>query len=83
MLQDLLRPATVTAVSRAALSPSGTAIKPLPVEPGEPDLNACSLDNLAALADVAYRAGDHASAEVLVRRLYAQYDRQRVEAGLE
>jgi hypothetical protein len=83
MLQDLLRPATVTAVSRAAPSPSRTAIKPLPVEPGEPDLNECSLDNLAALADVAYRAGDRASAELLVRRLYAQYDCQQVEAGLE
>ena len=78
MLQDLLRPATVTAVSQAPLSPSPsrTVIAPLPLEPGEPDLNECSLDNLAALADVAYRAGDLASAEVLVRRLYAQYDRQ-------
>lgn len=82
MLQDLLRPATATVVSQAPLSPSRTVIKPLPLEPGEPDLNACSLDNLAALADVAYRAGDRASAELLVRRLYAQYDRQQVEAGL-
>ena len=76
MLQDLLRPATVTAISRAALSQSRTVIAPLPVELGEPDLNECSLDNLVALADVAYRAGDRASAELLVRRLYAQYDRQ-------
>lgn len=72
MLQDLLQPA-VFVPGRA----SKAAITPLPVMPGEPDLNECSLANLAALADIAYRAGDLASAEQFVRRLYAQHDRQQ------
>lgn len=75
MLQDFLHPAAATAIS------TRTAIAPLPIEVGEVDLNECSLHNLAALADVAFRAGDRASAEVLVRRLYARYDRQQAEAS--
>ena len=81
MLKDLVRPATPTLASRTDLSPSGTVIKPLPIEPGEPNLNERSIDNLAALADVAYRSGDRASAEAMVRRLYAEYDRRHAERG--
>jgi hypothetical protein len=77
MLQNLTRSAIVMPAPTRA-----PAIKPLPLEPGEPDLNEMSLDNLAALADAAYKAGDRASAEVFVRRLYAQYDRQQgIEAS--
>jgi hypothetical protein len=79
MLKDLVRPANATIASRTYLSPSGTVIKPLPMEPGEPDLNEYSIDNLATLADVAYRSGDRASAEAIVRRLYAEYDRRHAE----
>ena len=76
MLQDLLRPAPAVPVRAPKMT-----IQPLPLEPGEADLNECSLDNLAALADVAHRAGDHASAEYLVRLLYAEYDRLHAQYG--
>ena len=79
MLQDLTQSTTAVPHSTSRSAP-GPAIKPLPPAapdmPPEPDLDECSLDNLAALADVAYRAGDRASAEHLVRKLYAQYDQQ-------
>lgn len=81
MLQDLLsRPDVATAVPPTVLI--RPTIAPLLLKPGEPDLNECSLDNLAALADIAYRAGDHASAEVLIRRLYASYDGCQVPASM-
>lgn len=55
----------------------GAAIAPLAVGPGEANSNECSLGDLAALADAAFRAGDHASAEAFVRRLYSEHDRQQ------
>jgi hypothetical protein len=80
MLLDLT-PSTIAAPQSTFRSAPGPAIKPLPPAapdmPPEPDLDECSLDNLAALADVAYRAGDRVSAEHLVRKLYAQYDHQQ------
>ncbi len=41
-----------------------------------PDLEECTLDNLAELADLAYRTGDLVFAEHCVRRLYALHDRR-------
>ena len=75
MLQDLTRSAIV--LSEATPAGTGAAIRPLPLSPGEVDLNECSLDNLVALADVAYRAGDLASAEAFMQRFYARYDRRQ------
>lgn len=66
MLQDLTRSTIVV----PEIFP-GIAAKPAAL-----DLNKCSLDNLAALADVAYRAGDPELAEHCVRRLYALHDRK-------
>lgn len=83
MLQDLLRPVTTTtAVPQAAPSPSGPAIKPLPLVPGASDLRRWPVADLIELADVAYRAGDLTSAEELVRMIYARHDRHQGTTGL-
>jgi len=66
MLQDLTR----LAIAVPEIFPE-MATKPVAL-----DLDECSLDNLAALADHAYRAGDQALAEHCVRRLYALHDRK-------
>jgi hypothetical protein len=48
-----------------------------------PDPEECSLDNLAALADLAYRTGDLAFAEHCVRRLYALHDHRAVRGRVK
>jgi hypothetical protein len=75
MLQNLTR-STIVVPACVASPTTAPAIAPLPLLPGEADLNACSLDHLAKLADLSYRAGDRASAEYFIRCLYARHDRQ-------
>ena len=77
MLQDLTRSAIVVAPKvRRGRAAAKLAALVAPAAPTGPDLDECSLDNLAELADLAYRAGDRASAEYFVGCLYALHDRE-------
>ena len=84
MLQDLTRSAIVVAPKarrgRAAAKPAAPVA---PAAPTGPDLDECSPGNLAELADLAYRAGDRASAKYFVGCLYALHDREAKRAATE
>ena len=72
MLQDLVRSAVAIARARGWTRVNcrhGCKFADL-------DLDECLPRNLAALADLAYRAGDLAFAEHCVDKLYAFYDRK-------
>lgn len=74
MLKDFTRSAIVVAPKARRVRAAKLTAPIASAVPTGPDLDECSLDNLAELADLAYRAGDRESAEYFARRLYALHD---------